>query len=116
MLIFLSELSKPSIFGEVRDVNAEGFDPLEANVGSTVVALQGTTVRLTCYVIGMPVPTVEWRKQDQTILTSETGILTLETVKEEDSGMYSCRATNIKGIDQKTTSLTVKGDLAMFVL
>ena len=102
-------MSKPSILGEVQNVRAKGFDVLEANIGSTVLAIQGTTVRLVCYVIGMPVPTIEWKKQGQTVRTPDANVLILEDVKLEDSGEYSCMASNVIGTDQKTTTLTVKG-------
>ena len=93
----------------MQDVQADGFDPLEANVGSRVTAVQGTTLRLACYVIGMPVPRVLWRKQDGNIATPENKVVTLENVRPEDSGSYWCTATNVMGSDQKMTRLTVRG-------
>ncbi|NXE93182.1 HMCN1 protein, partial [Menura novaehollandiae] len=69
---------------------------------------------LSCVAEGIPPPTINWRK-DNTLLrdivgkyqTVPGGDLILDNVVPEDSGSYTCIATNAAGEDTHTVTLTV---------
>ncbi|NWV42606.1 HMCN1 protein, partial [Grantiella picta] len=69
---------------------------------------------LSCMAEGIPTPTINWRK-DNTLLrdtvgkyqTVPGGDLILDNVVPEDSGSYTCIATNTAGEDMHTVTLTV---------
>lgn len=78
----------------------------------------GDSVTLRCKVCGRPRATVSWRGPDNSILSnngrysvtySETGEASLHVlqVSLEDSGVYTCVATNVAGTVTSSASLTV---------
>uniref|UniRef100_UPI0037E8487E vascular endothelial growth factor receptor 2 isoform X2 n=1 Tax=Semicossyphus pulcher TaxID=241346 RepID=UPI0037E8487E len=74
------------------------------------------TITLLCDAAGMPSPTVVWTKNNQTvlegsgvILSQNSHILTIQRVKKEDSGLYTCTACNSRGCDTSQASLTTEG-------
>lgn len=78
----------------------------------------GDSVTLRCKACGRPRATVSWRGPDNTILSnngrysvtySETGEASLHVlqVSLEDSGVYTCVATNVAGTVTTSASLTV---------
>nr|XP_020499442.1 vascular endothelial growth factor receptor 2 isoform X1 [Labrus bergylta] len=75
-----------------------------------------STISLLCDAAGMPKPTVVWTKNNQTvvegsgvILSRNNHILTIQRVKKEDSGLYTCSACNSRGCDASQASLTTEG-------
>uniref|UniRef100_A0A668T4K2 non-specific serine/threonine protein kinase n=1 Tax=Oreochromis aureus TaxID=47969 RepID=A0A668T4K2_OREAU len=80
----------------------------------------GNAVTLRCKVCGRPRPTITWRGPDNNSLSnnghysmtySETGeaSLCITEASAEDSGMYTCVATNIAGAVTSSASLRVSG-------
>ncbi|XP_070688229.1 vascular endothelial growth factor receptor 2 isoform X2 [Pempheris klunzingeri] len=74
------------------------------------------TISLHCDAAGMPNPTVEWTKNNHTvvegsgvILSQNNHILTIQRVKKEDSGLYTCTACNSRGCDSSQASLMTEG-------
>lgn len=68
--------------------------------------------------MGMPMPEVEWLKDDMSITANldyktsfEEGVctLTIEETFTEDSALFTCRAVNAAGIAETSATLTVKG-------
>ncbi|KAB0792164.1 hypothetical protein PPYR_14123 [Photinus pyralis] len=110
-------------------VNKEGSDTCEANFDvvdeiKTAVKVEppsflkrigdlelyrGMTAKFTACASGFPEPTVEWFKNDQKLSPSSrvkmevdrAGLLrlTIEGIKEEDLGRYSCKISNEHGSD-----------------
>uniref|UniRef100_A0A8C6UFV9 receptor protein-tyrosine kinase n=1 Tax=Neogobius melanostomus TaxID=47308 RepID=A0A8C6UFV9_9GOBI len=75
-----------------------------------------TTVSFVCDAAGTPKPTVIWTKNNHTvlegsgvILSKDNGILTIQRVKKEDSGLYTCTACNSRGCDVSQAFLTTEG-------
>ncbi|XP_042339126.1 vascular endothelial growth factor receptor 2 isoform X2 [Plectropomus leopardus] len=74
------------------------------------------TISLLCDAAGTPNPMVVWTKNNQTvvegsgvILSQDNHILTIQRVKKEDSGLYTCTACNIRGCDTSQAYLTTEG-------
>ncbi|TRZ22552.1 hypothetical protein HGM15179_004536 [Zosterops borbonicus] len=69
---------------------------------------------LSCVAEGIPTPTINWRKDNMLLgdtvgkyQTVPGGDLILDNVVPEDSGSYTCIATNTAGEDTHTVTLTV---------
>uniref|UniRef100_A0A8C9N6Y6 Hemicentin-1 n=1 Tax=Serinus canaria TaxID=9135 RepID=A0A8C9N6Y6_SERCA len=69
---------------------------------------------LSCVAEGIPAPTINWRKDNMLLRdtmgkyqTVPGGDLILDSVGPEDSGSYTCIATNAAGEDTHTVTLTV---------
>ncbi|XP_026558988.1 hemicentin-1 [Pseudonaja textilis] len=66
---------------------------------------------LSCIADGMPAPSVIWRKDDASLSAEQRSEpykdFIIENAKLEDSGSYTCIASNVAGEDTHTVSLTV---------
>uniref|UniRef100_A0A8C3K5J8 Cell adhesion molecule DSCAML1 n=1 Tax=Calidris pygmaea TaxID=425635 RepID=A0A8C3K5J8_9CHAR len=88
--------------------------------GGTVTTPWMKDVRLPCNSVGEPVPAIKWTKdsEDSAIpvtvdghrLIQANGTLVLRSVKAEDSGYYTCTATNTWGFDTIIINLLVQGE------
>nr|XP_020459029.1 vascular endothelial growth factor receptor 2 isoform X1 [Monopterus albus] len=74
------------------------------------------TISLLCDAAGTPTPTVVWTKNNRTlvegsgvILSQHNHVLTIQRVKKEDSGLYTCTVCNSFGCDTSQTFLTAEG-------
>ncbi|NWX83205.1 KALRN protein, partial [Nothoprocta pentlandii] len=88
-----------------------------------VTCLLGDTVLLQCKVCGRPKPTVTWKGPDQNILDNDnstatytvsscdSGELTLKicNLMPQDSGIYTCVATNEHGTASTSATIKVQG-------
>ncbi|XP_037530978.1 vascular endothelial growth factor receptor 2 [Nematolebias whitei] len=73
-----------------------------------------STITLHCDAVGTPNPTVMWTKNNLTVEEGSGVILnqhnlTIQRVKKEDSGLYTCTACNSLGCDASQAYLTVAG-------
>ncbi|CAL8306994.1 unnamed protein product [Lota lota] len=75
-----------------------------------------STMVFTCDATGTPDPSVVWTKNNHTVLEGSGVILsdrnqrlTIQRVKEEDSGLYTCTACNKRGCDSSRAFLTTEG-------
>uniref|UniRef100_A0AAV2LBP7 receptor protein-tyrosine kinase n=1 Tax=Knipowitschia caucasica TaxID=637954 RepID=A0AAV2LBP7_KNICA len=73
-----------------------------------------SSVELQCLCHGVPPPTVTWYKGEHALLpgsgimiSPEDGTLHIERVREEDQGLYTCRATNERGSTQSSAHIWV---------
>ncbi|NXB30145.1 CNTN5 protein, partial [Eulacestoma nigropectus] len=79
------------------------YEPkIEVHFPYTVTAARGTTVRMECFALGNPVPTISWRKVNghnpsKARLRKSQAVLEIPNVQLEDSGMYECKAENSRG-------------------
>ena len=87
---------------------------------SEEVAMVGATQHFECQVIGYPLPTVTWYKDDTEITRNprynitfdeDHGVITLviRNVTAVDEGSYLCRAENSEGVASTASYLVVKG-------
>uniref|UniRef100_A0A8B9I0B4 Contactin-5 n=1 Tax=Astyanax mexicanus TaxID=7994 RepID=A0A8B9I0B4_ASTMX len=85
----------PGVMGE--------YEPkIEVHFPPTVLAAKGVTVRLECFALGNPVPTITWRKINGNIpkkarLRKSQAVLEIPNIQLEDSGSYECKAENSRG-------------------
>ncbi|XP_056622405.1 contactin-5 isoform X4 [Triplophysa dalaica] len=79
------------------------YEPkIEAHFPQTVLVAKGVTVRLECFALGNPVPTITWRKMSGNIpkkarLRKSQAVLEIPNIQLEDSGSYECKAENTRG-------------------
>nr|XP_028599449.1 kalirin isoform X12 [Podarcis muralis] len=88
-----------------------------------ITCLLGDTVMLQCKVCGRPKPTITWKGPDQNILDNDnstaayavsscdSGEITLKicNVMPQDSGIYTCVATNELGTASTSATIKVQG-------
>uniref|UniRef100_A0A670IBM6 non-specific serine/threonine protein kinase n=1 Tax=Podarcis muralis TaxID=64176 RepID=A0A670IBM6_PODMU len=89
-----------------------------------ITCLLGDTVMLQCKVCGRPKPTITWKGPDQNILDNDnstaayavsscdSGEITLKicNVMPQDSGIYTCVATNELGTASTSATIKVQAD------
>ncbi|XP_069721712.1 contactin-6 isoform X5 [Phaenicophaeus curvirostris] len=80
------------------------YEPkIEVRFPETTYAAKGSSVKLECFALGNPVPSISWRRSDGNSLTKKIehnkikGILEILDVQQEDEGSYECIAGNIRG-------------------
>ncbi|XP_029140287.1 kalirin [Protobothrops mucrosquamatus] len=88
-----------------------------------ITCLLGDTVMLQCKICGRPKPTITWKGPDQnmldndnstsaiTVTSCESGDITLKicNVMPQDSGIYTCVATNELGTASTSATVKVQG-------
>ncbi|XP_027599686.1 contactin-6 isoform X2 [Pipra filicauda] len=82
------------------------YEPkIEVRFPETTYAAKGSSVRLECFALGNPVPSISWRRSDGNSLTKKIqpnktkGVLEIPNVQQEDEGSYECVAGNSRGIN-----------------
>uniref|UniRef100_A0A8C0FG53 Contactin 6 n=1 Tax=Bubo bubo TaxID=30461 RepID=A0A8C0FG53_BUBBB len=80
------------------------YEPkIEVRFPETIYAAKSSSVKLECFALGNPVPSISWKRSDGNSLTkkikhnSTKGILEIPDVQQEDEGSYECIAGNIRG-------------------
>ncbi|XP_047475797.1 Down syndrome cell adhesion molecule-like protein Dscam2 isoform X2 [Penaeus chinensis] len=86
-----------------------------ASFSDKTTAVWGEEMRLACRVVGNPTPTRTWTfngkvisSNDQRMKEYPDGNLLITDVKAQDTGNYTCSASNIHGSDVITYTLTVQ--------
>ncbi|XP_078513119.1 contactin-5 [Lissotriton helveticus] len=88
-------LGKDGVMGE--------YEPkIEVHFSYTLSAAKGSNVKMECFALGNPVPTISWRKVTGNIpsksrLRKSQAVLEIPNVQLEDAGMYECKAENSRG-------------------
>ncbi|XP_030382113.1 fasciclin-2 isoform X2 [Scaptodrosophila lebanonensis] len=90
--------------------------PLITVLPTALEAIEGKPFAANCTAIGKPVPEISWIKDsDQTNVATadrfqvnpQTGLLTVNSINQNDYGMYTCIAKNAAGVVDQKTKLNV---------
>ncbi len=82
---------------------------------NSLTAIQGDLVTLNCNPVGWPTPTVVWTREgnelilDSRVTVTGEGQLAFSNIVTEDTGTYTCTASNSIGVAMASTTLTVLG-------
>uniref|UniRef100_A0A8C6NM36 Contactin-5 n=1 Tax=Nothobranchius furzeri TaxID=105023 RepID=A0A8C6NM36_NOTFU len=112
----LRVLSPPTPLTLKTDGVMGEYEPkIEVHFPTSVLAAKGVTVRLECFALGNPVPTITWRKINGNIpkkarLRKSQAVLEIPNIQLEDSGTYECKAENPRG------GTAFKGHLQVYTL
>ncbi|MED6254212.1 hypothetical protein ATANTOWER_019843 [Ataeniobius toweri] len=97
----------PGVMGE--------YEPkIEVQFPEVVPVAKSSTVKLECFALGNPVPTISWKREDgapfgrKVDMNKASGVLEIPYFQQEDSGMYECMAENSRGRN------SVKGKLSFY--
>ncbi|XP_060095553.1 contactin-4 isoform X1 [Heteronotia binoei] len=89
------------------------YEPkIEVQFPEMVPSAKGTTVRLECFALGNPVPTISWKRADGKQIPRKarrhksSSILEIPNFQQEDSGLYECLAENVRGRNVARGQLT----------
>ncbi|KAM5279793.1 contactin-4 isoform 3-T3 [Ctenodactylus gundi] len=89
------------------------YEPkIEVQFPETVPTAKGATVKLECFALGNPVPTILWKRADGKPLARKArrhksnGILEIPNFQQEDAGLYECVAENSRGKNVARGQLT----------
>uniref|UniRef100_A0A3Q2PJU5 Contactin 3a, tandem duplicate 1 n=1 Tax=Fundulus heteroclitus TaxID=8078 RepID=A0A3Q2PJU5_FUNHE len=93
------------------------YEPkIEVQFPEVIPVAKSSTVKLECFALGNPVPTINWKRVDgapfgrKVDVKKASGVLEIPYFQQEDSGMYECTAENSRGRN------SVKGKLSFYVL
>uniref|UniRef100_A0A671Z2A8 Contactin-4-like n=1 Tax=Sparus aurata TaxID=8175 RepID=A0A671Z2A8_SPAAU len=76
---------------------------IEVRFPDTLHVSKGSSVKLECFALGNPVPSISWRRADGNPLPGKikinhsSGVLEIPYFRPEDAGMYECVAENSRG-------------------
>ncbi|KAJ8361269.1 hypothetical protein SKAU_G00177940 [Synaphobranchus kaupii] len=91
------------------------YEPkIEVQFPEIVPVAKGSTVKLECFALGNPVPSISWRRVDgvpfsrKVDLNKASGVLEIPYFQQEDAGLYECVAENSRGRN------SVKGKLSFY--
>uniref|UniRef100_A0A3P8VEB8 Contactin 4 n=1 Tax=Cynoglossus semilaevis TaxID=244447 RepID=A0A3P8VEB8_CYNSE len=88
--------------------------PSDIQFPEIIHVAKGSTVKLECFALGNPVPSIIWRRADglpfprKVDMRKASGVLEIPYFQQEDTGTYECMAENSRGIN------TVKGKLSFY--
>ncbi|XP_057673315.1 contactin-4 isoform X2 [Corythoichthys intestinalis] len=91
------------------------YEPkIEVQFPEVVPVAKSSTIKLECFALGNPVPTISWRRVDgassgrKVDINKANGVLEIPYFQQEDAGMYECLAENSRGRN------SVKGKLSFY--
>ncbi|XP_035992300.1 contactin-4 isoform X2 [Fundulus heteroclitus] len=91
------------------------YEPkIEVQFPEVIPVAKSSTVKLECFALGNPVPTINWKRVDgapfgrKVDVKKASGVLEIPYFQQEDSGMYECTAENSRGRN------SVKGKLSFY--
>ncbi|KAM3620814.1 uncharacterized protein V6R79_002436 [Siganus canaliculatus] len=99
-----SVFSSPTPVVLRRDAVMGEYEPkIEVQFLETLHVSKGTSVKLECFALGNPVPSISWRRADGNPLPGKikinhsSGVLEIPYFRPEDAGTYECVAENSRG-------------------
>uniref|UniRef100_A0A672H5Q5 Contactin 4 n=1 Tax=Salarias fasciatus TaxID=181472 RepID=A0A672H5Q5_SALFA len=104
MMTNATVLSSPTPVVVRRDVVMGEYEPkIEVQFPDTIHVSKGSSVKLECFALGNPVPSISWRRADGNPLPGKikinhsSGVLEIPYFRPEDAGVYECVAENSRG-------------------
>ncbi|XP_066977996.1 papilin isoform X17 [Macrobrachium rosenbergii] len=101
---------------QTTTLQVTGTPPRITRIDPQVTAEENYVINLRCETIGVPKPKVTWYRGNYEVDTEggssrfrvlPNGSLQIVNIERSDAGEYRCKATNILGTAEKTTSFTV---------
>uniref|UniRef100_A0A8C8H522 Contactin-3 n=1 Tax=Oncorhynchus tshawytscha TaxID=74940 RepID=A0A8C8H522_ONCTS len=87
-----------------RDAVMGEYEPkIEVQFPESLHVTKGSSVKLECFALGNPVPSITWRRTDGNPLPGKikinhsNGVLEIPYFRPEDAGVYECVAENSRG-------------------
>ncbi|MCJ8729308.1 hypothetical protein PDJAM_G00104640 [Pangasius djambal] len=87
-----------------RDAVMGEYEPkIEVQFEEMLHVIKGSSVRLECFALGNPVPSISWRRADgspfpgKMKINQSNGVLEIPYFRPEDAGFYECVAENSRG-------------------
>ena len=121
LISFFSSFSGPIVPGapqinvsRVALSSLNSREPVSLTIGQTLFVLSGTNVSIKCPVSGIPKPDVTWMQEDNKLksggrLLVKDSVLTMNSIRSEDTGVYLCKATNLAGEVVASSIVNVTG-------
>ncbi|XP_077296632.1 vascular endothelial growth factor receptor 1-like [Arctopsyche grandis] len=111
-----NDVEKDTIKINVKDLEKPNIDVTNMNDSVVQFALGQPNVQFECKARGIPVPEMEWYKDEKQIvesnqrinLTKNGTLLVFTHIKEEDEGKYKCVAKNRIGFSEKYIQLSIE--------
>ncbi|XP_035004443.2 contactin-4 [Hippoglossus stenolepis] len=104
MMTNATVLSSPTPVVVRRDAVMGEYEPkMEVQFPDALHVSKGTSVKLECFALGNPVPSISWRRADGNPLPGKikinhaSGVLEIPYFRPEDAGVYECVAENSRG-------------------
>lgn len=116
-------MDPPRIKYGTRDLRfiEEELPEVEIYVGSKLTVISETQITVRCVTTMKPAPAVSWKIQgkdsgfkDDVILSKDNSTLTISDPGVEDSGVYTCTASNNVGRDSKSSTINILRKLSKF--
>ncbi|XP_077296631.1 vascular endothelial growth factor receptor 1-like [Arctopsyche grandis] len=111
-----NDVEKDTITINVKDLEKPNIDVTNMNDSVVQFALGQPNVHFECKARGIPVPEMEWYKDEKQIvesnqrinLTKNGTLLVFTHIKEEDEGKFKCVAKNRIGFSEKYIQLSIE--------
>ncbi|XP_047437898.1 contactin-4 [Mugil cephalus] len=104
MMTNATVLSSPTPVVVRRDAVMGEYEPkIEVQFPDTLHVSKGSSVKLECFALGNPVPSISWRRADGNPLPGKikinhsSGVLEIPYFRPEDAAVYECVAENSRG-------------------
>lgn len=116
-------MSPPRIKHGARDLRfiEEELPEVEIYIGSKLTVISETQIIVRCVASMDPAPAVSWKVQgkdsgfkDGVILSKDNSSLTITDPGVEDSGVYTCTASNNVGLDSESSIINILRKLSIF--
>ncbi|MGH0166459.1 UNVERIFIED_CONTAM: hypothetical protein FKN15_050944 [Acipenser sinensis] len=99
------------------------YEPkIEVHFPEIVPVAKGSTVKLECFALGNPVPSISWRRADGIPFSRKvepnksSGVLEIPYFQQDDAGSYECIAENSRGKNVAKGRLTFYGFLLFYYI
>jgi hypothetical protein len=82
--------------------------PITIKITTSQEVVEGEAVTLKCEAEGLPPPSIKWLKNKETVAgTTASSSFTINQIRLDDAGVYTCKATNIEESVSRTSKVTV---------